>query len=128
DGGSLIDELRPDRPMGAAEQRVALVFLVAASLWITRPLLNRLPGLSGLSDPGIAVLCAVALFLIPSGSVKEHRFLMTWREAQGIPWQVLILFGGGLSLAAAMDRSGLAGWIGHWLAGFGGMPPLLFLV
>jgi solute carrier family 13 (sodium-dependent dicarboxylate transporter), member 2/3/5 len=53
---------------------------------------------------------------------------MTWREAQDIPWQVLILFGGGLSLAAAMDSSGLAQWIGDALAGLGGLSPFVFLV
>lgn len=127
-GDQLIKGLATSGPMTAAERRVALVFLAAASLWITRPLLNQIPGLGGLSDPGIAVLCASALFLIPSGSAQDRRFLMSWREAQDIPWQVLILFGGGLSLASAMDRSGLAGWIGEWLAGFGHISPLLFLL
>ena len=127
-GGSLAEGLATGGPMKPAERRVALVFLTAASLWVTRPLLNQIPALGGLSDPGIAVLCASTLFLIPSGSAKERRFLMSWREAQDIPWQVLILFGGGLSLAAAMDRSGLAAWIGEWLAGFGGISPLIFLV
>jgi sodium-dependent dicarboxylate transporter 2/3/5 len=59
---------------------------------------------------------------------SDRRFLMTWREAQNIPWQVLILFGGGLSLAAAMDASGLAAWIGQGLADLGELPALLFLV
>ena len=53
---------------------------------------------------------------------------MSWQEAQNIPWQVLILFGGGLSLASAMERSGLASWIGAWLAGFGDVPIFLFLL
>ena len=110
----------------AAEKRVALVFFIAAGLWITRPLLNNLPGLSGLSDPGIALACAFALFLIPSGMAEDRRFLMSWEEAKGIPWEVLLLFGGGLSLAAAMDRSGLAIWIGEALSAVGGLPPLVF--
>lgn len=128
EGDKLIKGLAPSGPMTSAERRVAVVFLTAALLWITRPLLNQVPGLGGLSDPGIAVLCASALFLIPSGSAEDRRFLMSWREAQEIPWQVIILFGGGLSLASAMDRSGLAGWIGEWLAGFGGLSPLVFLL
>ena len=127
-GSGLVESLATDGAMTSAERRVGLVFIAAAALWISRPLLNQVPGLSGLSDPGIAVICASALFLIPSGSTEERRFLMSWREAQDIPWQVLILFGGGLSLAAAMDRSGLAAWIGEWLAGLGAMPTLLYLV
>lgn len=116
---------RPGR-MGPGERRVGLVFLAAAALWVSRPLLNRVPGLEGLSDPGIAVACGFALFLIPSGD--GARPLLRWDEARGIPWQVLLLFGGGLSLASAMDRSGLAGWIGEGFAGLGAMPALLFLL
>ncbi len=128
DGSRLVARLAAAGEMTAAERRVGLVFLAAAGLWMTRPLLNRVPGLEGLSDPGIGLGCAAALFLIPSGSCRERRFLLSWREAQDISWQVLILFGGGLSLAAAMDRSGLALWIGQGLAGMGTMPPLLVLV
>jgi len=126
--GGLAQNIAVDGPMTSAERRVALVFVSAAVLWISRPLLNRMPGLEHLSDPGIALLCASALFLIPSGMASDRRFLMTWREAQDIPWQVLILFGGGLSLAAAMDATGLAAWIGQGLADLGKLPALLFLV
>lgn len=127
-GMGLDDRLGDEAAMTPAERRVGLVFLCAALLWVARPLLNGVPGLEQLSDPGIALLCASALFLIPSGMAEERRFLMSWKEAQGIPWQVLILFGGGLSLAAAMDRSGLAGWIGQGLAGLGDLPEYAFLV
>lgn len=114
--------------MSSAERRVAVVFAAAVILWITRPLLNKVPGLEALSDPGIALLCAFLLFLLPSGDPAEPRSLMSWREAQEIPWQVLLLFGGGLSLAAAIDTSGLAGWIGEKLAALGGLRPVLFLL
>jgi sodium-dependent dicarboxylate transporter 2/3/5 len=126
-GGEIVDGLATGTGMTPPERRVALVFFAAAALWITRPLLNRVPGLEGLSDPGIALLCAAALFLIPSGVAAERRFLMSWREAQGIPWQVLILFGGGLSLAAAMETSGLAHWIGRGLGDLGELPEIIFL-
>ena len=127
-GGALVERLDTGGPTTPAERRVGFVFVTAAALWISRPLLNDVPGLAGLSDPGIALICAAALFLIPSGMATDRRFLMTWREAQTIPWQVLILFGGGLSLAAAMDSSGLAAWIGRGLAGLGDLPPILFLL
>lgn len=113
--------------MRTAERRAGLVFLAAATLWIVRPLLNRLPGLEGLTDSGIALICAAALFLIPAESGPQRRFLMSWAEAQQIPWQVLILFGGGLSLAGAMEASGLAEWLGAGLGALGELPPLVFL-
>lgn len=126
-GRSLISGLAAGGAMTPAERRVGTVFLTAAALWTTRPLLNRVPGLDALTDPAIALLCAAALFLIPNGVAADRRFLLTWREAMDIPWQVLLLFGGGMSLASAMDQSGLAGWIGESLAQLGTIPPLVFL-
>ncbi|PLX37558.1 MAG: anion transporter [Hyphomicrobiales bacterium] len=126
--GGLIERLAVPGPMTAAERRVALVFVAAASLWITRPLLNQVPGLEALSDPAIAIFCGAILFLIPAGITPQRRFLMSWDDAAEIPWHVLILFGGGLSLAAAMDASGLAKWIGSGLAGLGDLPMLGFLL
>jgi sodium-dependent dicarboxylate transporter 2/3/5 len=128
DGGRLLEQLRGERTMSAAERRVGLVFLVAALLWMSRPLLNRLPGLEALSDAGIGLLCGLSLFFIPSGEHQPRRFLMDWQEARGIPWEVLILFGGGLSLAAAIDRSGLALWIGDSLGQLGGLPDYVYLL
>lgn len=125
-GQVLVADLRPG-PMRRSEARVALVFATAAVLWMTRPLLNRLPGLEGLSDAGIALICAGALYLIPAGQ-GHARPLLTWDEGKRIPWQVLLLFGGGLSLAGAMERSGLAVWIGEAFAGMGAMSPALFLL
>lgn len=112
-------------PMQSSERRVAFVFAAAAFLWIARPFLNRLPALEALSDAGIALACAAALFVLPSG---ERRPLLVWDEAKAIPWDVLILFGGGLSLAEAMDHSGLAAWLGAQLAGLGDLPPFVFLL
>lgn len=126
--GKLVAGLAPHGPLTAAERRLGLVFSAAAALWIMRPLLNRLPGLEGLSDPAVALLCAMSLFLIPSGMISERRFLLSWREAKDIPWEVLILFGGGLSLAAAIDSSGLAVWIGQGFAGLQGIPQWMFLL
>ena len=94
-----------------SEKRVLFIFLFTAFLWVTRGQINNIPGLEGLSDPGIAMLCGVALFLTPSGSKSEN--LLEWKDAErGVPWGVLLLFGGGLSLAAAAQSTGLAAWIG----------------
>ena len=94
-----------------SEKRVLFIFLFTAFLWVTRGQINNIPGLEGLSDPGIAMLCGLALFLTPSGSKSEN--LLEWKDAErGVPWGVLLLFGGGLSLAAAAQSTGLAAWIG----------------
>ena len=105
------------------ERRVAGVFVLAAVLWVTRPLLsNQVPGLS---DAGIAIGCGLLLFLIPSGS--DRGALLDWDTAEKLPWGVLILFGGGLSLAGAIDRTELNTWIGGAAAGFADWPPIAFI-
>lgn len=90
----------------SAERRVAAVFVLVALAWLFRPLLNHwLP--VELTDAGIAVLGAAALFIVPSGR-PEQRCLLAWENTRDLPWGVLVLVGGGLSLGAAIESSGLA--------------------
>lgn len=103
------DELKKAGAMSRAEKMVAAVFALTASLWVTRPLLE--PFIPGLSDTGIAIFGAILMFLLPV-DFRKHRFLLRWEDARRLPWEVLILFGGGLSLAAGITDTGLATWIG----------------
>jgi len=108
------------------EKRVAVVAIAAAFLWVTRPWLSDLPGLGGLDDTVIAVAAGLSLFLIPSGSSREA--LLRPSDLAALPWTVLLLFGGGLALAAAIQESTLAQTLGVLLAGLGGWPlPLLII-
>ena len=108
------------------EKRVAVVAIAAAVLWVTRPWLSDLPGLGGLDDTVIAVAAGLSLFLIPSGSSREA--LLRPSDLAALPWTVLLLFGGGLALAAAIQESTLAQTLGVLLAGLGGWPlPLLII-
>ncbi|MDT8340131.1 MAG: DASS family sodium-coupled anion symporter [Longimicrobiales bacterium] len=115
-----------------AERRVAVVFVLTALAWILRSPKElgslSLPGLQSwapaLRDSTIAMAAALLLFLLPSGGATS-RPLLTWERARRIPWGVLILFGGGLSLARGMERSGLSEWIGSGVAGMGALPPLV---
>ncbi len=103
------------------ETRVAIIFACMALLWMTRPLLTNLPGLAALDDSSIAMAGALALFIVPSGS-KEDPLLLRWNYAERLPWGVLILFGGGLSLAGAVSSTGLAEWLGTSLQAIGDLP------
>ncbi len=103
-------------PMSASERRVTVVFIILAISWMSRPLLMMIPGLAGLSDTGIAMAAGVLLFLVPTAGWRSTR-LLEWRDTKELPWGVLILFGGGLSLAAAVSSSGLAAWLGEQLTG-----------
>ena len=103
------------------EKRVATIFILMAVTWVLRPVLVTLPGLAALDDSGIAMAGGVALFLIPSGD-KSDPMLLRWTYAERLPWSVLILFGGGLTLASAVTRTGLAEWLGGNLQTVGALP------
>ncbi len=115
------------RELGSAsrgERFVAIVGLATALAWIGQPWISRV--LPGLSEAGISVACAVALFVIPIDG-KGTR-VVDWEAAEKIPWGVLVLFGGGLSLAGAIQGSGLAGWIGDSVGGLRALSPLVLIV
>lgn len=109
-------------PTRTPERRVAVVFGIVALLWITRPLLSA--WLPGLTDTGIAIAGALALFALPSGTGDR---LLDWETARTLPWGVLLLFGGGLSLAAAVQTTGLAEWIGTQFEATQALPALVIV-
>jgi len=112
-------ELESMGSLSAPEKRTAIVFFLIALAWIMRPALQQLPGLSELNDTTIAIAGAISLFLIPSGDkLKKDTRLLDWATAMSIPWGILLLFGGGLSLAAMISSSGLAIWLGGVLSVF----------
>ncbi len=127
DGGALIDEqLSALGRMGVAERRVLAVFCLVATAWMVRGLLD-IAWLDRVGDPGIAMAAALLLFVIPSGSERGGR-LLDWPSAVRLPWEILILFGGGFSLAAAFVHSGLTGWLVGQLGLLQQMPLWLLLL
>ncbi len=114
---TIASELESMGPISTPEKRTAIVFFLIALAWVIRPALQKLPGLAELSDTTIAIAGAISLFLIPSGDkLKRNTQLLDWATAMSIPWGVLLLFGGGLSLAAMISSSGLAIWLGSVLS------------
>ncbi|MGQ8366084.1 SLC13 family permease [Glaciecola sp. 1036] len=105
-------------PMSKAEKRVAIVFVLVVIFWIIRRPLSSWLDINFLSDTGIVMTAALLLFLLPSGDKKQQQILV-WENVQRLPWGVLILFGGGLALAAAVSSSGLALWLGSNLMPLG---------
>jgi len=106
--------------MSPPEQRVAAVFALVALAWVTRPWLETWLALP-LSDAGIAVIGALLLFVVPA-RWRQRQFLMDWESALQLPWGVLVLVGGGLSLGTAIESSGLAEAVASGLGAFGTWP------
>jgi sodium-dependent dicarboxylate transporter 2/3/5 len=125
-------EYRRLGPLATGEKVVLAVFAVTALLWIFSPFLKGIvvagaKPFVALSDPVIAMLAALALFLIPVDRARGVR-AMDWDTAVKLPWGVLILFGGGLTLAAAVEANGVSEFIGNASRGLAGLHPLLLLL
>lgn len=128
-GRDLIDqELKEMGSMSVGERWTALVFGLTALGWIFRKKLSFLfadPSL--VTDATIAMAGGLVLFLIPV-SLKQNRFVMNWEWASKMPWGVLILFGGGLSMASGFKATKLADWIGGQVGLLENAPVLVIII
>ncbi|MEC8714156.1 MAG: DASS family sodium-coupled anion symporter [Pseudomonadota bacterium] len=122
DVGAARAAVEDDLPMGSAERRLMLVVGVTFVAWMTRLLLAPYLPAGAWTDGTIAIIASLVLFLLPDGT---GRPLLVWEEANRAPWGVIMMFGGGLALAAGMSASGLADWLGNALLPLEAFPLLL---
>lgn len=121
------------------EQRIiAIFFILLAVLWFTRADLNfgflTIQGWSNvfenpkfLNDGTVAITIAILLFLIPSKN-GNSKFIMDWKTAESIPWEIILLFGGGFALASGFKESGLSQWFGDQLIWLKDIHPLVIIL
>jgi sodium-dependent dicarboxylate transporter 2/3/5 len=109
------------QPMSVAEKRLLPILLLVIGLWIAQRWLEPL----GITDGSIAIAGSLLLFLIPDGT---GRPLLTWQEADRAPWGVIMMFGGGLALAAGITQSGLAAWLGEALEPLSVVHPVIIAI
>ena len=122
------DELNKLGPMATPEKRVLAIFLITASLWITRGFINQL-GLVKLDDNMIAVFGALLMFLTPSGkSFHKNERILLWSDTSKMAWGILLLFGGGMALASGLEKSGLIALLGNWMAAFANGSSIFILI
>ncbi|MEN9699790.1 MAG: hypothetical protein RLZZ301_988 [Bacteroidota bacterium] len=97
-------------PWSTEQKRVLVVFLVVAFLWVFREPIVNLTGFA-YRDEAAALLGALALFLWPS--TKPEQTLLSWKDTEKLPWGILLLFGGGLAMAAILEKNGVLELISH---------------
>lgn len=102
--------------MGAAEKKVLSIFCLTALLWISKDLINK-ANLILLDDTIIALIGGLSLFFFSAGN-GEKRPLLEWADTKNMAWGILLLFGGGIALAGALEKAGLVQQLGEWLADF----------
>ena len=121
------DELAELGTVSINEKRVLIIFISTALLWITKDIINATQSIIKLNDTIIAVIGAVALFICPAKGEKSDSIL-EWDDTQKMAWGILLLFGGGISLANGLENAGLMQQLGQWLSQFAGNQFILVLV
>ncbi|WP_143961992.1 SLC13 family permease [Litoribacter populi] len=104
-------------PMRKAEKRVSLIVVLTAAAWIFRGLINQQLGITFLNDTNIALIGGMLMFMVPADKEGAQK-LITWKQMDKLPWGILLLFGGGLSLAKAMEASGIVEQVGILVSNF----------
>lgn len=121
------DELTELGPISINEKRVLVIFISTAFLWITKDIINSSQAVLKLNDSIIALLGALALFICPAKGEKNDSIL-EWDDTKRMAWGILLLFGGGISLANGLENAGLMQQLGQWLSQFAGNEFILVLV
>lgn len=103
----------------SAERRLVPVIAITFVLWMVQSFVSPYLPEGAVTDGTIAIAASLALFMLPDGSGRK---MLEWHEADRAPWGVLLMFGGGLALAGAMTRTGLADWLGNALLPLAGVP------
>ena len=102
--------------MSLAEKRVLIIFTATATLWICRELINEL-NIIHLDDTMIALIGGISLFIAKAGK-GNNQSLLDWDDTKKMAWGILLLFGGGIALASALENAGLMQQMGSWFTQF----------
>lgn len=138
DKNQISNQLAGLGPMKYEEKILLVAFISLAMLWFFRSDISigfmTIPGWSNLfsnpkflNDGTVAVFVATVLFIIPSRE-KKGEFIMDWKAAEAIPWEIILLFGGGFALASGFKESGLSTWFGEQLSWIGVLHPMLIIL
>lgn len=114
--GLIGERLRELGKIAGGERLTIVIFLFTVGCWVFKDGIIRITGFTGLTDHVISIMGGVLLFCIPF-DLKTWKTSLVWEDTKEIPWGILILFGGGLSLAAGLESTGIVRATGEWLTG-----------
>lgn len=124
--------------MTTAERRVGWIFAGAIFFWIFVPFIaqigwftENMSFLGEINDSQVAMAAAIACFIVPSKRIRDDRSgapLLRWSAAKEIPWGLLLLFGGGLSLSAMFTQTGFSEWVGEQVSGLSSLQSWMIIV
>ena len=124
-GRELIDdEIKALGPWTRPQIMTGIIFVLAAAAWVTLPLV--LSEFENYDDAIVGIIAGLLMFIIPGK--KNGKRLLDWETANEMPWDVLLLFGGGLSLSAMFTATGLSLWIGEKAKGLSSLPMFLLIL
>ena len=122
----LKDELENLGAWTAAEKRVAIVFAATAVFWMGRRFIVAYWDIP-LNDTSIAMVSGLLLFVLPAGKLQQGQMLLTWEDTKRLPWDILLLFGGGLTLAKQLAEANVLGAIADAISTLPHMSPSLLI-
>jgi solute carrier family 13 (sodium-dependent dicarboxylate transporter), member 2/3/5 len=109
-----------------AERRLVPIVALALATWMAQPFIEPFFPEGAITDGTIAAFFGLLLFVLPDGT---GRPMLVWKEANRAPWDVVLMYGGGLALAMGMTQSGLAAWMGERMLPLAAVPlPVVALV
>jgi len=118
------DEIEALGPWTRPQIMTGIIFILAAAAWVTLPLV--LKEFENYDDAIVGIAAGILLFILPADNQRRIR-LLDWKTANEMPWDVLLLFGGGLSLSSVFNSSGLSLWIGEMAKGLSVLPVVLIV-
>jgi sodium-dependent dicarboxylate transporter 2/3/5 len=125
----ILEEEEKIGKMKMQEKILLIIFLSVCILWLTRNFWEKILNLKGFShDAVVGILGGISLFLIPYKENGKFKPLLDWETGSKIPWGILLLFGGGFSIATAFEKTLLTQKLAEYLKIFSNLNPLIFLI
>ena len=132
------EELAKLGKISLPEKRVLIIFVITVFLWITKDMINGFQKAIVLDDAIIAMAGGLTLFIVSAGTKEviaateneddSQNRLLEWQDTSKMAWGILLMFGGGIALAKALEDANLLQQLGSYIASFSSTNLLLMIL